>query len=90
MSLTILIHVAAGSLGLLSGYVALYASKGATLHRKSGTLFVYVMMTMAATGVLISAAQGVAPAINVPSGLLVFYLVITALTTVRPLAGTAR
>jgi hypothetical protein len=51
-------------------------------------LFVCVMLTMAVTGLLISAVGGVAPEINVPSALLVFYLVITSLTTVRPAAGS--
>jgi uncharacterized membrane protein len=85
MRLMLLLHILAGSLGLLSGYVALYASKGAALHRKSGLAFVCVMLTMAITGFLISAIEGVAPAINIPTALLVFYLVITALATVRPL-----
>lgn len=31
MRTTLLVHVIAGALGLLSGYVALYASKGASL-----------------------------------------------------------
>ena len=31
----LLVHIVAGGLGLLSGYVALSAAKGATLHRKS-------------------------------------------------------
>jgi uncharacterized membrane protein len=88
MRMTLLVHIVAGGLGLLSGYVALCAAKGATLHRKSGILFVYVMATMAITGMLISAVEGVARAINVPSALLTFYLVITSLTTVRsPAAG---
>jgi uncharacterized membrane protein len=86
----LVVHIVAGSLGLLSGYVALYASKGATLHRKSGMAFVYVMLMMATTGLLISAAEGVAPAINIPTALLTFYLVITSLTTVRPLPDRAR
>ena len=77
------VHILAGSLGLVSGYIALSAAKGATLHRKSGMLFVVVMTTMAITGMLISAAGNVAPAINIPSALLTFYLVITSLTTVR-------
>ena len=85
MRLMLFVHILAGSLGLLSGYVALYASKGAAVHRKSGLVFVCVMLTMATTGFLISAIEGVAPAINIPTALLVFYLVITALTTVRPL-----
>jgi len=42
---------------------------------------------MSITGMLISAVEGVAPAINIPSGLLAFYLVVTGLHTVRPIAG---
>ncbi len=83
MRTILLIHILAGGAGLLSGYVALSVTKGATLHRRSGMLFVCVMLTMAITGMLISAVEGVAPEINVPSALLVFYLVITSLTTVR-------
>jgi uncharacterized membrane protein len=84
------VHILAGVLALVFGYVALYATKGATLHRKVGILFVYVMVTMAITGMLISAVEGVAPAINIPSALLTFYLVITSLTTVRSPADGSR
>ena len=90
MPAILLLHIVAGGLGLVSGYVALSAAKGATLHRKSGILFVFVMSTMAITGMLISALDGVAPAINVPSALLTFYLVITSLRTVRPPAAGSR
>lgn len=90
MQLTLLVHVVAGALGLVSGYVALAASKGAPLHRKSGTLFVYVMVTMSITGLLVSAVRGVAPAINIPTALLTFYLVLTGMTTVGPRAGWSR
>ena len=34
------IHIIAGAIGLVAGAVALSAVKGATLHRKSGLLFV--------------------------------------------------
>lgn len=87
MRMTLMVHILAGGVGLISGYVALYSLKGAPLHRKSGMLFVYAMLPMSITGMLISAVEGVAPAINIPSGLLAFYLVITGLNTVRPLAG---
>jgi len=79
-------HILAGCLGLVSGFIALYAAKGAATHRKSGILFVCVMLPMAVTGLLISAIEGVAPAINIPTALLTFYLVTTSLTTVRPVA----
>ena len=85
----LLVHIIAGGLGLITGYVALSAAKGASLHRKSGMLFVCVMSVMAITAMLISAVEGVAPAINVPSALLTFYLVITSLITVRPAAGAS-
>jgi len=84
------VHIVAGSLALLAGYVALYAAKGAPLHRKSGMVFVYAMLTMSLGGLTIATVRGVAPAINVPVGLLTAYLVITSLTTIRPLAAGSR
>ena len=33
MRLILLVHILAGGLGLITGYVALYAAKGASLHR---------------------------------------------------------
>lgn len=84
------VHILAGGLGLVSGYVALSAAKGGTLHRKSGMFFVWAMLTLSVTGMLISAFNGVAPAINIPAALLTFYLVITSLTTVRPPAAGLR
>jgi uncharacterized membrane protein len=90
MKSTILVHIASGAAGLISGYIALSATKGATLHRRMGLLFVFVMSTLAITGMLISVVEGVAPAINVPSALLTFYLVITALTAVRPVTNRSQ
>jgi uncharacterized membrane protein len=90
MRTILLVHVLAGGLGLLLGYVALAASKGTPLHRKNGLLFVYVMTTMSVTGMIVSGVGGVAPAINIPAAALTSYLVITSLTTVRPAAARSR
>ncbi|HJU73698.1 MAG TPA: hypothetical protein VJ717_08115 [Gemmatimonadaceae bacterium] len=84
------IHIVAGSVALLAGYVALYAAKGGQLHRKVGMLFVYAMLAMSTGGFLIAATRGVAPAVNIPAAVLTAYLVLTALTTVRPVATGAR
>jgi uncharacterized membrane protein len=78
------VHIFAGGLTLLAGYLALYSAKGDTLHRKGGRVFVYAMLTMAVAGTTIAAIRNVAPSINVPAALLTSYLVITALITVRP------
>jgi uncharacterized membrane protein len=90
MRTTLIVHVVAGCLGLLAGYVALYSTKGATLHRRSGRLFVYAMLPMAVFGMALAIGLNKAPAINIPAGLLTSYLVVTSLTTVRPLAAGAR
>jgi uncharacterized membrane protein len=90
VSVTLLVHIAAGAFGLLTGYVALFSRKGGALHRKAGRGFVYAMLTMAGAGFVIAALQVVAPAINIPAALLTASLVITALTTVRPASETAR
>jgi uncharacterized membrane protein len=88
MELTLLIHAFAAGLGLVLGSVALSASKGATLHRKSGILFVSAMLTMALTGAAMAAFK--ANAGNMIAGVLTAYLVITALTTVRPPTAALR
>lgn len=88
MKMTILIHVLGGGLALVSGGIALYAAKGAQLHRKSGMIFVAAMMTMSVTGAAVAAWTGVET--SVIAGLLTAYLVITALTTVRRPAGGSR
>jgi uncharacterized membrane protein len=84
------VHILAGILVVLSGYVALYATKGAPLHRKAGMVFASAMLTTAVFGMVISVVRGVAPAINVPAALLTSYLVITSLHTVRPVAAESR
>lgn len=84
MGVTLLFHVVAGGLGLVSGYVALYSSKGAPLHRRSGLVFSAVMLAMTVSGAFIALAESAAPAINVPAALVTAYLVVTGLTAVRP------
>ena len=81
---TYAVHIGAGTAGIISGFIALYATKGAKLHRRVGMVFVYAMLTAAVLGGLIAALRGVAPTINIPASVLTAYLVLTALTTVRP------
>jgi hypothetical protein len=82
------LHIAAGALGFIGGYVALYSTKGASLHRKAGMAFVVAMVSTAVFGMAIAVVRDVAPAINMPAGALTAYLAFTALTTVRPGAGS--
>jgi uncharacterized membrane protein len=84
MGTSYVVHIVAGSVGLLSGFIALYTAKGAPLHRQAGLVFVCSMVTMAVAGGLIAAVRNTAPAINIPVALLTLYLVVTAFTTVHP------
>jgi uncharacterized membrane protein len=90
MAMPYLVHIVAGALGLMSGFVALYSAKGQRLHRQAGMVFVFAMLTMAVFGTLIAAVRGVAPAINIPAGVLTAYLVLTGLAALRPPAVASR
>jgi uncharacterized membrane protein len=90
MRVFLIAHILAGLLGLVFGYVALFSSKGASTHRRFGMLFVYVMLPMAFTGMVISAVEGVARPINIPAAMVTFYMVLTALLTVRPFDARPR
>jgi uncharacterized membrane protein len=76
------VHITAGGLGIVSGFLALYSAKGAWLHRRSGIVFVCAMVVMALSGAVIAALRGAEA--SVIGGMLACYLVITALATVRP------
>ncbi len=89
MPIAYLPHVVAGGVALVAGYVALSATKGATLHRKSGLVFGYAMLIMALSGAMIAAigrTEG-----SVIAGLLTSYFVLTGMVTVRrPAAWSVR
>lgn len=83
------IHIIAGLLALIAGAVALYAAKGSTLHRKSGMIFVIAMLVLTSTAVVMAAFLS-PNRVNVVAGVLTFYLVCTALLTVRRPVGQTR
>ena len=75
-------HIVAGLLSIAAGAVALYATKGAPLHRRSGMVFVVAMLTMTSTAVLIAAFARPNP-VNIVAGALTFYMVCTAWLAVK-------
>jgi hypothetical protein len=83
-------HILAGGLAIVFGYVALWATKGGGLHRKSGQLFVGTMLTMALSGAAIAVFSPKSQLVSVVAGLLTFYLVASSLVTGSLLAGTGR
>ena len=82
MRAPLMVHVSAGLVGIVSGFLALSVSKGSTLHRKSGIVFVYAMITMGLFASVVAASE---PKVSsVVGGVFAVYLVVSALTTVRP------
>ena len=79
---SLVVHVVAGSLAILAGYVAIFAAKGGRLHRQSGTLFVHAMLVMAVTATVVAAFRGISGSLG--GGPTVAYFVVTAVTAVRP------
>jgi uncharacterized membrane protein len=77
------IHIVAGGLAVVLGFVALSVRKGGTLHRRSGMLFVFAMVVMGVTASLLEFLKGAGVA-NLVAAILAIYFVGTAWTTVRP------
>lgn len=79
------LHIGGGTAGLLSGWVAVFTRKGATLHRRAGAVFLVSMLVMAAIG------GAIAPLLNdrisTVAGFMTFYLVATGALAARRREG---
>jgi hypothetical protein len=77
----LLVHLCAGSLGLLSGTAAMSFRKGSPRHVLAGRVFVASMLTMAVGAVYLAITRH-QPG-NIGGGILAFYLIGTAWLTAR-------
>jgi hypothetical protein len=77
----LLLHIASGTLGMLSGFVTVFLRKGSRRHGLAGNVFVVSMMSLGATGVYLATLKH-QPG-NILGGALTFYLVTTAWLTAR-------
>ncbi len=82
-ALVLILHIAGGSVGIISGLVALLTRKGARVHRAAGTIFLVSMLTMATIGAGASPFLPVPEMANVAAGALTFYLVATGWVAIR-------
>jgi hypothetical protein len=77
----LLLHITAGTLGVLSGFVAVFLRKGSRRHGLAGNVFVTSMLGLSASGVYLALMKS-QPG-NVLGGALTFYLVATAWMAAR-------
>ena len=86
--LALAVHYAAGLASIGAGTIALSVAKGGRLHKQAGLVFTWGMVILGLT------AAGIGTYENRPSqvsaGLIVTYLVFSALTTVKSLPGIGR
>jgi uncharacterized membrane protein len=77
----LLVHICAGTLGLLSGAAAISFRKGSRAHVLAGRVFVVSMLTMAAGAAYLAVVRHQPN--NLGGGILTFYLIGTAWLTAR-------
>lgn len=87
MTFELVIHISAGTVGLISGTIALLTQKGGANHRLAGKLYFVSMVIMALTGLHIAYLAPVY--ITVLAAALTFYLVATSWLTVRREEGSS-
>ena len=78
---TLLVHICAGTAGLLSGTAAISFRKGSPRHIIAGRVFVVSMLIMAAFAAYLGVVKNQPN--NVGGGILTFYLIATAWLTAR-------
>lgn len=83
--LALIIHFSAGLVALGSGFLALAVTKGGRTHRRAGMVFVIAMIALGILAAAIAVYER--KYTSVIGGTFAAYLVFTAFTTVRPLAG---
>src|SRR5271156_2887838 len=80
-SLLLPLHIIAGTLGMLSGFVAVFLLKGSRRHGIAGNIFVIAMLALSASGTYLAIMKS-QPG-NILGGTLTFYLVATAWMTAK-------
>jgi hypothetical protein len=88
----LVLHIAGGSVAIVTGFVALAVRKGGRLHVAAGKVFFIAMLVMASIGAFVApfllTAQGNPKLFDSIAGFFTCYLVVTGWLTVRRKAGT--
>lgn len=85
LSPVLLLHICAGTLGVIAGFVAVSFRKGSRRHALAGTAFVISMMVLASSGAFMAILKSQLG--NILGGALTLYLVATAWLTAKRRAG---
>jgi uncharacterized membrane protein len=81
----LLLHICAGTTGVLSGFVAVFLRKGSRWHRIIGNVFFIAMLALGSSGAYMAVMKS--QVTNILAGVLTCYLVATAWMTARRREG---
>jgi len=81
MTVALFMHIAGGSVSLVSGFTAVLARKGETIHRVAGTFFFIAMMVMGSFAAIVAGLKDQTG--NFVGGVSTVYFVATAWMTVK-------
>jgi uncharacterized membrane protein len=87
-TLIFVVHIATGTVGLVSGSIALFVRKGGRLHRLTGNVFFLSMAAMTATAFYLAIVMP-NQLVNTFISVFALYLVTTGWVTVRRMPGTS-
>ena len=85
-TLILILHISGGSIGILSGTVALLARKGSPMHRLAGNIFFVAMLVMSGIGATV--APFLPDRGSAVMGAFTFYLTASAWVTVKRKPGS--
>lgn len=85
----LIVHIATGCIALLVGLIPMFAQKGNRLHRRAGLVFVYCMIAVAVTALLLCVLQPFKLMRLFLTGIAVFsfYLIITGWRATKQKSG---
>ena len=78
----LILHIIAGSVGIISGFAAMFFAKGSPRHRRAGSVFTVSMLTMCATALVVAVFMR-PNNLNIVAALLTSYLVASSWLTIR-------
>lgn len=81
LSILIFLHIAAGAVALFSGFFTILATKGNAKHKRYGKIYVYTMLILGTTGVIVASVRDIP--LSMLNGLIICYFVLSSLSAIR-------
>jgi len=82
----VLIHFIAGAIAIIAGFAALIFSKGSSLHKLAGNIFLLSMLLLGVTSVYVAYTRTIM--LSLINGMFICYLVSTSWMTIKRKAGS--